>query len=172
MVRLAEKQIPETIGFIKTIWEKLYPNVAFDYHFLDDDYDNLYRAEERMGILLNYFAVLAIFIACLGLFGLASFATEQRTKEIGIRKVVGASTSRIVMLLSKDFLKLVVIANIIAWPIAYFLMKNWLQDFAYRTKISWLIFIMAAFLSLVIALITVSFRATKAAMANPVKSLR
>jgi putative ABC transport system permease protein len=125
-----------------------------------------------MGTLLNYFSVLAIFVACLGLFGLASFTTEQRTKEIGIRKVLGASTAGIVVLLSTDFLKLVLIANIISWPIAYYFMNNWLQDFAYRININWLIFLVATVLSLIIALITVSFKTTKASMANPVESLR
>jgi ABC-type antimicrobial peptide transport system permease subunit len=162
----------ETIGFVKKTWDMIYPTDPFDYHFLDEDYDRLYRAEERMGTLLNFFAALAIFVACLGLFGLASFTTEQRTKEIGIRKVLGASTAGIVLLLCTDFLKLVLIANIISWPIAYYFMNNWLQDFAYRININWLIFLVATILSLVIALITVSFKTTKASMANPVESLR
>jgi ABC-type antimicrobial peptide transport system permease subunit len=130
MIKLSGYRIAETIGFIKKTWQTIYPQILFDYHFLEEDYDRLYRAEERMGTLLNYFAVLAVFVACLGLFGLASFATEQRTKEIGIRKVLGASVSRIVLLLSKDFLKLVIIANILAWPVAYYFVNAWLQDFA------------------------------------------
>ena len=125
-----------------------------------------------MGTLLTYFAGLAILIACLGLFGLASFTTEQRTKEIGIRKVLGASTGGIITLLSKDFMILVVISNIIAWPIAYYSMNNWLQDFAYRIDIDLLIFLATAILSILIALFTVSFKTTKAAIANPVESLR
>ncbi len=172
IVRLHPDQMPETIGFIQQTWTKFFPTIPFDYHFLDEDYDKLYRAEERMGTLLNYFSVLAIFIACLGLFGLASFTTEQRTKEIGIRKVLGASVPGIVMLLGKDFAKLVMVANIIAWPIAYWVMTNWLQDYAYRININWLIFLLTGVLSVFIALFTVSFQATKAAMANPVKSLR
>lgn len=172
IVKLHPDQMAETIGFVKKTWGKIYPTDPFDYHFLDEDYDRLYRADERMGTLLNYFSVLAIFVACLGLFGLASFTTEQRTKEIGIRKVLGASTAGIVVLLSTDFLKLVLIANIISWPIAYYFMNNWLQDFAYRININWLIFLVATVLSLIIALITVSFKTTKASMANPVESLR
>jgi ABC-type antimicrobial peptide transport system permease subunit len=172
IVRLHPDQMAETIGFVQQTWTKFFPTIPFDYHFLDEDYDKLYRAEERMGTLLNYFSVLAIFIACLGLFGLASFTTEQRTKEIGIRKVLGASVPGIVMLLGKDFAKLVMVANIIAWPIAYWVMTNWLQDYAYRININWLIFLLTGVLSVFIALFTVSFQATKAAMANPVKSLR
>jgi len=161
IVRLHPDQMAETIGFVKQTWTKFFPTIPFNYHFLDEDYDNLYRAEERMGTLLNYFSILAVFIACLGLFGLASFTTEQRTKEIGI-----------IMLLGKDFAKLVLIANIIAWPIAYYVMTNWLQDFAYRININWLIFLLTGVLSVFIALVTVSYQAAKAAMANPVKSLR
>ena len=172
IIKLHPDQMAETIGFVKKTWEKIYPTDPFDYHFLDEDYDRLYRADERMGTLLNYFSVLAIFVACLGLFGLASFTTEQRTKEIGIRKVLGASTAGIVILLCTDFLKLVLIANIISWPIAYFFVNNWLQDFAYRIGINWLIFLVATVLSLFIALFTVSFKTTQAAMANPVRSLR
>jgi len=172
MIKLHPDQMSEIIGFIKKTWDKVYPAFPFDYHFLDEDYDRLYRAEERMGILLNYFSVLAIFIACLGLFGLASFTTEQRTKEIGIRKVVGASVLRISMLLCKDFIKLVLVANLFAWPIAYYFMTNWLQDFAYRININWLMFLITGILSVIIALFTVSFQSIKAAMANPVESLR
>jgi putative ABC transport system permease protein len=139
---------------------------------LDEDYDNMYRTEERMGTLLNYFSVLAVFIACLGLFGLVSFSTEQRTKEIGIRKVLGATVPGIVMLLGKDFVKLVLLANIIAWSVAYYAMNSWLQDFAYRVNINLLVFLVTAVLSAFIALVTVSSQATKAAMTNPVKSLR
>jgi len=172
MIKLHPDQMAETISFIKRTWRNIYPITPFDYHFLDEDYDQLYRAEERMGSLLNYFAVLAVMIACLGLFGLASFTTEQRTKEIGLRKVLGATTGGIIMLLCKDFLKLVLIANVIAWPLAYYFMNNWLQNFAYRVDINLLLFLIAAVVSVFIALFTVSFQATKAAMANPVKSLR
>ena len=172
MIKLHPEDMAETIGFVKQTWDKVYPGIPFDYHFLDEDYDRMYRAEERIGTLLNYFSTLAVVIACLGLFGLASFTTEQRTKEIGIRKVLGASTTNIVILLCREFLKLVIIANVIAWPVAYFSMFNWLQDFAYRININLFIFLAAAVISILIALFTVSLQATKAAMANPVKSLR
>jgi putative ABC transport system permease protein len=172
LVRLHPDRMAETIGYVKKVWERVRPDQPFDYHFLDEDYDRLYRAESRLGTLLNVFALLAVFIACLGLYGLASFTTEQRTKEIGIRKVLGAPVINIVALLCKDFLKLVLVANVIAWPIAYYAMSNWLQDYAYRVDINWLIFLLAAILSVMIALFTVSFQASKAALANPVKSLR
>jgi ABC-type antimicrobial peptide transport system permease subunit len=172
MIKIHPDQMSETVGFVQRTWKRIYPAIPFDYHFLDEDYDRLYRSEQRMGTLLTYFAGLAILIACLGLFGLASFTTEQRTKEIGIRKVLGASTVGIITLLSKDFIKLVVISNIIAWPIAYYSMNNWLQDFAYRIDVDLLIFLATAILSILIALFTVSFKTTKAAIANPVESLR
>jgi ABC-type antimicrobial peptide transport system permease subunit len=172
MIKLSGDRIPETIGFIKKVWQTIYPQILFDYHFLEEDYDRLYRTEERIGTLLNYFAALTVFVACLGLFGLASFATKQRTKEIGIRKVLGASVSNIILLLSKDFLKLVVIANILAWPLAYYFINSWLQNFAYRTSINWLFFILSGILSLLIALFTVSIQSAKAATANPIESLR
>jgi len=172
LVRINPDNVSEAIGAVQEIWNKHFPKTPFDYHFLDEDYSNLYRSEERMGTLLNYASLLAVLIACLGLFGLASFTTEQRTKEIGIRKVLGATVPDIVTLLGKDFAKLVLLANIIAWPVVYYFMNNWLQDFAYRININFLIFLAVAILSIFIAMVTVSFQATKAAMANPVKSLR
>ena len=172
LVRIHPESIAEAIGIVQQTWNKFFPKAPFDYHFLDEDYNRMYRTEERMGTLLNYFSLLAVLIACLGLFGLASFTTEQRTKEIGIRKILGATVPGIVMLLGKDFAKLVLLANIIAWPLAYYAMNSWLQDFAYRININLLIFLVIAILSVLIALVTVSFQATKAAMANPVKSLR
>jgi putative ABC transport system permease protein len=172
LVRIHPDNMGETIEFVQETWKKHFHTAPFDYHFLDEDYDNMYRTEERMGTLLNYFSILAVFIACLGLFGLVSFSTEQRTKEIGIRKVLGATVPGIVMLLGKDFVKLVLLANIMAWPVAYYAMNSWLQDFAYRININLLVFLVTAVLSAFIALVTVSSQATKAAMANPVKSLR
>lgn len=172
LVRINPDNVSEAIGAVQEIWNKHFPKTPFDYHFLDEDYSNLYRSEERMGTLLNYASLLAVLIACLGLFGLASFTTEQRTKEVGIRKVLGATVPGIVTLLGKDFAKLVLLANIIAWPVVYYFMNNWLQDFAYRININFLIFLAVAILSIFIAMVTVSFQATKAAMANPVKSLR
>ena len=146
--------------------------MPFSYRFLDDSFNEMYNSEQRVGKIAMIFSILAIFIACLGLFGLATFIAEQRTKEIGIRKVLGASVNGIVQLLSKDFLKLVLIAFVIAVPISWWAMHRWLQDFAYRINISWWIFIIAGFLALVIALLTISFQAIKAAIANPVKSLK
>ena len=153
-------------------WKTMAPGMPFSYQFLDEAFDNMYRAEQRVGKVALSFAILAIFIACLGLFGLATYMAEQRTKEIGVRKVLGASVSNIVSMLSKDFAKLVIIAAIIAFPIAWFAMNKWLQDFAYRIDIGWWIFLVAAAITLFIALFTVIFQAIKAAVANPVTSLR
>ena len=150
----------------------LSPDGPLNYSFLDERVNDTYQAEQRTGILLGIFAALAIFVACLGLFGLVTFTAEQRTKEIGSRKVLGASVSGIVQLLSKDFLKLVPTAIVIATPVAWWAMNKWLQAFAYRTNISWWIFAVAGIAAILIALLTVSFQAIKAAIANPVKSLR
>ncbi len=150
----------------------MVPNRPFSYFLLDEFFDRQYRSEERFGNLFLNFAILAIFISCLGLLGLASYSTMQRTREIGIRKVMGASVTGIINLLSKDFLDLVVLSFFIAMPVAWYFMKVWLKDFAYRTDISWWVFILSAVLALAIAFVTVSFQAIKAAIANPVKSLR
>lgn len=139
---------------------------------LDEDYERLYRAETNMGRLVNYFSILAIFIACLGLFGLASFTAEQRTKEIGIRKVLGSTNRSIVYLLSKNFALLVLLANFIAWPIAYYVLDKWLQEFAYHINISFTTFLISGFLALSIALLTTGYQALKVASANPVDSLK
>jgi putative ABC transport system permease protein len=157
---------------IQASWHKLNPNEPFEYSFLDEDFQKNYEAENRLSAIVGYFTLIAILISCLGLFGLGSFSAEQRTKEIGIRKVLGASVSGIVALLSKDFLKLVIIAIVIASPIAWWAMNKWLQEFAYRTDISWWIFVIAGIGALLIALLTVSFQAIKVAITNPVKSLR
>ncbi|HEY0678498.1 MAG TPA: ABC transporter permease [Chitinophagaceae bacterium] len=161
-----------TLKSIQSVWQKLNPNEPFDYSFLDSDFQKNYAAENRLASIVSYFTVIAILISCLGLFGLAAFSAEQRTKEIGVRKVLGASTSSIIGLLSKDFLKLVAIAIVIASPIAWFVMNKWLEDFAYRVNISWVVFVITAFTALVIALLTIGFQALKAALSNPVKSLR
>ncbi len=171
-VSLSTRNVHATIAAIQSKWEQLIPYRPFSYYFLDEAFDKQYRSEDRFGSLFLNFAALAIFISCLGLLGLASYSTLQRTKEIGIRKVLGASVPGIINLLSKEFLKLVVIAFIIASPVAWFVMHNWLQDFAYRIFISWWVFAMAGVAAVLIALITVSFQAVKAAVANPVKSLR
>jgi len=170
--KLKSDNISQTIGYIEKIREKFAPGYPSNYHFLDEALDDLYRSEERVGTIFRYFSVLAIFISCLGLFGLASFMAEQRTKEIGIRKVLGATVSNIIFLLSKEFAKWILVANIIVWPIAYYAANKWLQGFAYRTTIGLWIFILAAAMVLFIALLTVSYQSFKAATANPIDSLK
>jgi putative ABC transport system permease protein len=170
--RIKAEDIPETLAFLRDKWMKFFPAFPFEYSFLDDDFEKLYRADEKVGQIVGIFSSIAIFVACLGLFGLASFTAEQRTKEIGIRKVLGASVSGMVILLSKEFAKWVLLANIFAWPIAYYAATRWLQNFAYRTSIGVAVFVLAAVLALVIALATISYQAIKAALANPVEALR
>ena len=172
LIRIAPENISASLDFVKDTWQKVVPDFPFEYRFLVEDFEYYYRSEERMGGLLKYFSILAVFIACLGLFGLASFTAEQRTKEIGIRKVLGASASQITLLLCREFFVLVLLANIISWPVAYFVMRNWLQDFAYRTSLGMLTFVLTMVLALIIALLTVSFQAVKAAVANPVDALK
>jgi putative ABC transport system permease protein len=171
-VRVAAGDIMGTVGRLEAKWKELAPNRPFDYLFLDESFDSQYRAEERLQGVTLYFSMLAVFIGCLGLFGMASFTAEQRTKEIGIRKVLGASTSGIVRLLSREFVILVVLANAAAWPAAYIFLNSWLSNFAYRMQIGWIVFAAAGVLALLIALLTVSFQALKAALADPIDSLR
>jgi putative ABC transport system permease protein len=171
-VKIAGNNIAAALSSIEKTWNRFLPETPFEYTFLDENFDNLYKSEQRQANLFTTFASIAIFIACLGLFGLSAFAITQRIKEIGIRKVLGASTGSIVGLLSKDFLKLVFIAAAIAFPIAWYAMHNWLQDFAYRTSIQWWIFLAALLIAGFVALATISIQAIKAALANPVKSLR
>ena len=171
-LRITTKNIPSLIDKVQSKWNSMAAGQPFSYTFMDNDFNNIYNAEQRTGKLFISFAVLAIFIACLGLFGLTTYAAEQRTKEIGIRKVLGAGVSGIVAMLSKDFAKLVLIASLIAFPIAWWAMNKWLEDFAYRITISWWVFVVAGIAAILIALLTVSFQAIKAATANPVKSLR
>jgi putative ABC transport system permease protein len=152
---------------------KLYNGqYPFTYAFLDETFDSIYRAESRQAILFDYFSAIAIFISCLGLLGLATFTAQVRVREIGVRKVLGASVANITRMLSMDFLKLVVIAILVATPVAWYLVNNWLQDFAYRINIQCWVFVVAGVLAILIALMTISFQAIKAALANPVKSLR
>jgi putative ABC transport system permease protein len=172
LVKVKTDNIPALLTSMKETWHTLTAEAPFAYSFLDERFEQVYKTEQKLGKILGLFAGLTIFIACLGLFGLATFTAQQRTKEIGIRKVLGASVSGIVALLSKDFLKLVLVANLIAWPLAWYAMHQWLQDFAYRTAISWWIFGLAGALAILVALITVSFQALKAAVSNPVKALR
>jgi putative ABC transport system permease protein len=164
--------LDQSLTYLETTWKKLNPNEPFEYSFLDLDFQKNYEAESRQAGLIQSFTVIAIIISCLGLFGLATFSAEQRTKEIGIRKVMGASVANIVALLSKDFLKLVAIAIVIACPLAWYLMYKWLQNFAYRTPVSLTVFIITALIAVFIALFTISFQAIRAALTNPVRNLR
>ena len=167
-----QQNVKQSLSKIELVLKKYTPNVPFAYTFVDEEFGNKFRAEERIGKLSSYFAVLAIFISCLGLFGMASFVAEQRTKEIGIRKVLGASVGNLWRLLSTEFFVLVLVSCIIAAPIAWYYLRNWLANYDYRIQIEWQVFVMAALAALVITLLTVSFQAIKASIANPVKSLR
>jgi putative ABC transport system permease protein len=171
-IRLNPGNIPESIAHIEKTVKKFNPGFPFEYRFLDEDYDRLYRGVEREMAIVRTFAFLAVLISCLGLFGLAAYTAEQRTKEIGIRKVLGASVAGIMGLLSRQYALWVLVANVIAWPVSYFLMKSWLQDFSYRIKLGLPVFILAAALSLLIAQVTVAFQSLKAARSKPVASLR
>ena len=171
-VRLKPGDIPASIAHIEKTVNAFNPGFPFEYRFLDDDYDRMYRGMEREIAVVRTFTVLAILISCLGLFGLAAYTAEQRTKEIGIRKVMGASVPGIVVLLSKEYAKWVLVANVIAWPVSYFLMREWLQDFHYRSSLGLPVFLLAAAISVMIAQLTVSFQAVKAARSNPVNALR
>jgi putative ABC transport system permease protein len=172
IVRLQTDNIQKTIRELEEAWTLVFPSIPFSYFFLDTYYDNLYKAETNMGTIMSYFALLAIIIACLGLFGLASYITEQRTKEIGIRKILGASMNSIIKTLSVEFMVLVIISNILAWLPAYFLMSNWLDDFAYRTGLPIWTFAAATLTSFLIAFLTISFQSVKAARANPVDAIK
>jgi putative ABC transport system permease protein len=171
-VRVRPGNLPKTLGFLQDKWGEFTNNQPFEYIFFDDQFDMLYKAEIQAGKVITVFACLAVFIACLGLLGLASFTASQRTKEIGIRKVLGATTSAILILLNKDFVKRVLVANLIAWPLAYYAMSKWLQNFAYRIRINIWMFLAAAVLAFLIALFTVSYQTLRAALGNPVDSLR
>ena len=171
-VRISPDNIPSALTFLKNKWQELIPGQTFQYSFLDEDFDNLYKAEMRLGKIFTVVTCLTVFIACLGLFGLAAFEAVQRTKEIGIRKVLGASVAGIVLLLSKEFSKWILLANIVAWPVAYYAMNRWLQNFAYRINIGPWVLILSAVLAFVVALLTVSYQAVKAAFADPVDTLR
>ena len=168
----AGNNIPETIAMIESAWKKSFPKEIFEFSFLDEQLDAMYKSESRLYTLFKIFSGLAMFISCLGLWGLATFAAQKRIKEIGIRKVLGASVANITSMLSKDFLKLVFISVLIASPLAYYGMNKWLQDFAYRINISWWVFALAGLAAVFIALFTVSFQAIRAAISNPVKNLR
>jgi putative ABC transport system permease protein len=171
-IRMQTDDLNTAITQVQRAWETAFPGNPFDYFFLDDYFNIQYQNEQRFSKLASIFAIFAILVGCLGLFGLSGYTITQRTKEIGIRKVLGATTTGIVTLLSKDILKLVVFAIIISIPLAWWVMENWLQDFAYRINIEWWIFALAGLIALLIAFATVSFQSVKAALANPIKSLK
>lgn len=171
-VKVNGSKASDALAFIQSVWQKNCPDSPFEYHFLDDHFEDVYRADAQVSTIVGILAGIAIIISCLGLFGLASYAAERRIKEVGIRKVLGASVENIVTMLSKDFLKYVLIAALIAWPLAWFSVYKWLEDYAYRIEISWWIFLLAVVVAIMIALLTIAFQAIKAAVANPVKSLR
>jgi putative ABC transport system permease protein len=171
-IRIATGHIGETMQFIQKTWQEILPQYPLQYEFYDSWLDAMYREDERIGTAIGLFATLALVISCLGILGMAIFSIQKRTKEIGIRKVVGATVTNIVAMLSKDFVKLVLLANLLAWPVGWYAMDKWLQDFAYRIGIGWWMFALAGGMALAIALLTVSTQAIKAALANPVDSLR
>jgi ABC-type antimicrobial peptide transport system permease subunit len=171
-VRTKPGQAQQAISSVEQLYKRYNAGVPFNYSFIDENLDNLYKVDRRTGNLFDYFAGVAIFISCLGLFGLATFATGQRVKEIGVRKVLGASVTNIVALLTSDFLKIILISIVLAIPAAWYIMNRWLDDYAYRISISWWVFAIAGLLAIAVALLTVSFQAIKAALRNPVRSLR
>ncbi len=172
LIRLAPGDIPASLQSIETIWQKVIPDYPLDLRFMDEQFDRMYRAESQIGALLKYFTGLAIFIACLGLFGLASFTAEQRTREIGIRKVLGASVPQVTFLMCREFFLLVILANAAAWPLAYYAMRQWLENYAYRTGVGLMIFVSALGLALGVALMSVIFQALRAAVASPAVALK
>jgi putative ABC transport system permease protein len=171
-VRLAGRDVAAELAAIESVWRQFSPDGPFEYQFLDDEIDRMYRAEVQARRLVLYFLLFSVFIACLGLFGLTAFTVEQRRKEIGIRKVLGATLPGIIALLSKDFVRLVAVAFVLAAPLAYFAMNRWLETFAYRIELSWEIWLVAGLLAVLVAMVTVGLQAARAAVADPVKSLR
>ena len=171
-IRLAAGNPQQAIRRVEAAWRKIVPKYPFTYEFLDQVYDNLYKAEQKQRTILGIFAGVAIFVACLGLFGLAAFTAEQRTKEVSVRKVLGASVGNVVLLLSKDFVKLVLVAIALAVPLAWYLMHRWLEDFVYRIAIGPGVFLLAGGIAVGIALLTVSYHAIRTALSNPAKTLR
>jgi putative ABC transport system permease protein len=171
-IRIRPGQSREAIEHVRSVSQAIAPDVPFRYSFVDDDFNKLYRSDEQTAEAIGFFSVLAILVACLGLFGLASFTTERRRKEIGIRIVLGASVSGVIALLTREFVLLVVVSNLVAWPIAYYAMNRWLEDFAYRTDLDATTLLLAGGLALLIALLTVIVQAVKAALVNPATALR
>jgi putative ABC transport system permease protein len=171
-VKIRTNNISETVDSMKEAWDTFSPRLPFEYSFFDDDYNSLYMSEMQTGKIAGVFTMLAVFISCLGLFGMIAYIAEQRTKEIGIRKTLGASVSTITQLLSREYFILVLIANVISWPLGYIVMSRWLEQFAYRIDLGAGIFLISGITSLMIAVLTVSYQSLKAALANPVDSLR
>lgn len=171
-VRVQSGKTKEALTYLGNTYKTFDPEATLDFRFLDENFAQQYKSEEKQGNVMLTFAILAVIIACLGLFGLAAFAAEARTKEIGVRKVLGASVQSVVMLLSKDFVKLVVIAIVIGTPIAIYAMSEWLKNFEYREDLSWWVFAVSGLIAMIIAIATVSFQALKSALMDPVKSLR
>ncbi len=169
---ISTEEIPKTLAFVNENWKELFPGIPCEYYFLDEDFDRFYRSEEKTFILIGVFTLMGVLIACLGLFGLASFLAGQRTKEIAIRKIHGAQVSNIVSLQIKDFVKWILVSNIIAWPVAYFAMNKWLESFAYRIEAGIWLFLLSGMIALSIALFSVSYLTLKVATSNPVDSLR
>jgi hypothetical protein len=172
LLRILPGRTAETIESVKGIWRKILPGIPFSYQFLDEDFTRIYRSEKQTGTLLSIFTFLAILVACLGLLGLAAYTAEQKTKEIGIRKVLGARILSLFIMMVKEFTRLVFIANFVAWPVAYLVTKNWLDNFSYRTSINIWVFVYSGMLAMTIAVMTVGYQSFKAARANPVESLR
>jgi ABC-type antimicrobial peptide transport system permease subunit len=171
-IKLNGQNTNAAVDYITKVYKEFDPNYPFEYHFLDSTFEEMFKSERRLGDIFNLFALLAIIISCLGLFGLSAYIAEQKTKEIGIRKVLGATVFNVVINLTKEFLKWVLIANIVAWPLAYYFMTDWLKDYPYKISLGWDIFIISGFAALLIAIITISFQSVKAALSDPAKSLR
>jgi putative ABC transport system permease protein len=172
LVRITGEHLPQTLAYLETTWKRVAPGIPYEAHFLDENYNRLYAAEERLGTVMNLFSGIAIVLACLGLFGLSSYAAKQRVKEIGIRKVLGAPVAGLAMLLAGSFVRLAVVAMVIAMPLAAWAMHRWLQDFVYRAEMAWWVFVVAGLMVMVVTLATVSIRAVRTALINPVSNLR
>ena len=171
-IKISNRNIHVTLEYIKSTWNEFLPEFPFDYSFLDQSFDNMYKAEERIQKLFIYFSILAVIIACLGLFGLSAFMAERKTKEIGIRKILGSSTTQVISKLSKEIIRLVIIANIIAIPLSWIALNRWLYNYPYRVNIFWWVFLVTAITTFIIAFLTVSYHSYKAAISNPVDAIR
>ncbi len=172
ILRISPENIPQTMDALEGKWAEIAPNHPFNYKFVDEEYDKLYKSEERMFDLIKYFSVLAIVIACLGLFGLSSFTAEQKKKELGIRKVLGATEANLTLMLCKEFFYLVLVSNLIAWPLAYYITTKWLQNFAYKITMPYEVFVLSGLLAIIVATLTVGYQALKAALSNPIESIK